>query len=218
MAEQENINDKIGIILKEWFTDRVQAMKDTLEVYDIRSGPNMLPNDIVVPPMNPTSEGISAELVLPDYYIFVDEGVKGIGNLRAGESAKRNTGRYSFKNEYISKGMVDNLKEWGARRGRSLNKKNQEEDKPKKVTRAIKATSATGVRSSAKGVKVDPYTVMAILTAKKIKRTGLRQTMFFTDNFKEEHLRELEKRIEDATGLAFELSMQIEDRAVRVRG
>jgi hypothetical protein len=187
MAEQENINDKIGIILKEWFTDRVQAMKDTLEVYDIRSGPNMLPNDIVVPPMNPTSEGISAELVLPDYFEFVDEGVAGIGNLKADWIAAKSNGRFSFKTAFVGRKMVDSIREWNARKER------------KGITRANMNSAAFG-------------------TAKKIKRTGIRQTMFFTDNFKEEHLRDLEQRIIDATGLAFELRMEIEDRAVRVQG
>jgi hypothetical protein len=187
MAEQENINDKIGEILHEWFEDRVQGMKDTLRAYKIVDGSSLLPNEISVPPINPTASGINVELSLPDYYEFVDEGVKGIGDLKAGWIAAKSNGRFSFKTAFVGRKMVDSIREWGARKGRQG------------VTRA----NMSGV---------------AFATAKKIKRTGLRQTMFFTDNFKEEHLRDLEKRIEDATGLAFELSMQIEDRAVRVRG
>ena len=187
MAAEENINDKIGEILHEWFEDRVQGMKDTLAAFNIVDGSSLLPNEISVPPINQTASGINVELSLPDYYEFVDEGVKGIGNLKAGWTAAKSSGRFSFKTQFVSRKMVDSIKEWGARKGRQ------------------------GVpRANMDGV--------AFGTAKKIKRTGLRQTMFFTDNFKEEHLRDLEQRIIEATGLAFELRMEFDDRAVRVQG
>lgn len=187
MAEQKNINEAIGDIMNEWFKERVTAMQDTLAAFKIVNGSSILPNDIAVPETNPTATGIKAELLLPDYYEFVDEGVKGIGNLKAGWEAAKNTGRFSFKTEFVSRDMVNKIREWGARKGRAG------------VTRANMDGVAFG-------------------TAKKIKRTGLRQTLFFTDNFKEEHLRELEKRIIDATGLAFELNMDVDKDAVRVVG
>ncbi len=189
MAEQKSINEVLSEVMEQWFDERIKSMQGTLMKFGITSGNNILPEDIKVPANVPTAQGIKAELELPDYYEFVDEGVKGIGNLKPDWIAAKATGRFSFRTSFVSRNMVNSIREWGARKAR-------------------------------KGVTVKNMDSVAFGTAKKIKRTGIRQTMFFTDNFQEQHIRELERRIETATGLQFELTLTIDpdNRAVRVQG
>jgi hypothetical protein len=111
----QTANERVAAILQKWLNERTAQMVKILEVNEITRGPNQLPSEIAVPPITISIGNVGAELDLPDYYVFTDEGVKGIGG---GYKSARSTGRYSFKNLYVSKAMVDSLQEWNARKGR----------------------------------------------------------------------------------------------------
>jgi hypothetical protein len=118
----QTANERVAAILQEWLNERTAQMVSILAANEITRGPNQLPSEIAVPPITISVSNVGAEIDLPDYYVFTDEGVKGIGG---GYKSARSTGRYSFKNKYVSKAMVNALQDWNARKGRQgINVKN----------------------------------------------------------------------------------------------
>jgi hypothetical protein len=118
----QTANERVAAILQEWLNERTAQMISILATNDITRGPNQLPSEISVPPITISIGNVGAELDLPDYYVFTDEGVKGIGG---GYKSAITTGRYTFKNKYVSKAMVNSLQDWNARKGRQgINVKN----------------------------------------------------------------------------------------------
>ena len=111
-ASKREIDEIVTDIVKDWLEERTNQMKAILDSKGI--SPNsgaLLPQDIKVPPINITASNYQAQLELEDYYIFVDEGVKGTRNERP------NTGRFSFKNDKPNKKMAMSVMDWGARKG-----------------------------------------------------------------------------------------------------
>jgi hypothetical protein len=227
MAEQKSINDVLSDVMEQWFDERVKGMQGTLMKFGITSGQNILPEDIKVPANVPTAQGIKAELELPDYYEFVDEGVGASPFVPFSFAPKQKQVKTKDKAK----------KETKNKKAKALNKTDKytpkAAPKPPVTTsgrfsfktpfgnrKMIDSIREWGARKGRQGVTAANMDSVAFLTARKIKRTGLRQTMFFTDNFQEQHIRELEKRIETATGLQFELTLTIDpdNRAVRVQG
>lgn len=109
------ITNEIAAIVQEWLNERIAHMKAILQTNGIVDGYNQLPNEIFVPPIKITNTSTNAIIELPDYYEYVDEGVKGIGG---GNRTVITTGRFSYKNRNVSRKMVDSLIDWGARKGR----------------------------------------------------------------------------------------------------
>jgi hypothetical protein len=105
----------------------------------------------------------SVEIKVLDYYKFVNSGVRGVKDERGGKSP------YSFKNLYVSKKMMNEIKKWLVREG-------------KKVT-AKPVTKQHAIRAEKKGVRfkeVDKTSALAYAVATNIKKKGLRPTNFWT--------------------------------------
>jgi hypothetical protein len=174
----QTANERVAAILQEWLNERTAQMISILAANKIERGPNQLPSEIAVPPITISVSNVGAEIDLPDYYVFTDEGVMGIGPPPTFVSWYRpqpNTGKYRYNTPYISTEMVDNIKDWGARKGLShLNKENMD--------------------------------YMAIQTARRIKRRGLRQTLFFTTAFEKKYLDQLDERLLNEAGVIIETS------------
>jgi hypothetical protein len=178
---KREIDEIVTDIVKDWLEERTNQMKAILESKGIsKERGALLTQEIRVPEIKITSTEYTAQLLLTDYYEFVDEGVAGIGpppgKFVSWYRPQPNTGRFRFNTPYISTEMVDSIKDWGARKGLShLNKDNME--------------------------------YMAIQTARRIKRRGLRQTMFFTDSTRDVYTEQLNTRIQNALGKSFEVSI-----------
>lgn len=106
---EQTINDILASTLKEWSEERLANAKTILERYGIGRRAQ-LPQSLTFTD-KANGNVISVDIFAPDYYTFVDEGVKGLKN------EKPNTGRYSFKTPFVSKRMVAGIRDWIPRKG-----------------------------------------------------------------------------------------------------
>lgn len=176
MAKPINTGEVIISILEEWLQERADDMRKNLRESNINDGTplsqSIAPSAIVV-----SGKSFGATIDLNDYYEFIDEGVGGIGKaLHDKTGLRKNTGKFKFKTPFVSRKMVDSIRDWGARKGR------------------------TGVS------KLNMNTV-AYLTAKKVKRLGIEQTLFFTKATDEKNSLSLEDRLLEALGQEFEVTL-----------
>jgi hypothetical protein len=119
------------------------------------------------------------QILVAPYYKFVDSGVQG---LKGGTSKKG----YKFRNQGVSKSMLDSLEAWVKREGIAF----RNTKKAVTVREQKRATITSVSRATAYGIGVS------------IKRKGLKPTMFWTDA-----LNELEKDI--LTGIADALRLDV---------
>lgn len=143
-----------------------------------------------------------------DYYKFVDEGVKGIGNTSF-KSAKTDkydiknkgykttrssfreaitTGKYRFKTPYVGRKMVQSISDWIT-------------DKPILI-RANKSESS-------KQSVIPRKETLAYAIAKSIKRTGIGKTMFWSNTFDDDSFTELSILIEQELGGIYKVQFSI---------
>jgi hypothetical protein len=137
-------------------------------------------SDSITPRVIEFGNGINiVQILVAPYYKFVDSGVQG---LKGGTSKKG----YKFRNQGVSKSMLDSLEAWVKREGIAF----RNTKKAVTVREQKRATITSVSRSTAYGIGVS------------IKRKGLKPTMFWTDA-----LNELEKDI--LTGVADALRLDI---------
>lgn len=103
------------------------------------------------------------------YYDFNDKGVKGV---KGGSSIKS---PYKFKNLYVSKKFVENIMQWYLRHKNYIKNEDQKRglsglQKKRKSVASLADQKKNNLRS------------LAMNTAKKIKRVGIRRVGFFEDN------------------------------------
>jgi hypothetical protein len=136
--------------------------------------------DSIVPKVKEWGNGVNIiQIMVADYYKFVDRGVKG---LKGGNSLSN----YQFKYANPSKKMVNALEKWVKKEGIKF--------------RNTKVAVTTREQKRAKISSVSRST--AYMIGKSIKKKGLKPTRFWTDA-----LAELEKDI--ATGVASALRIDV---------
>lgn len=105
----ENVTEIISKVLKEWADDRVVTAIDTLDKqFAVKPllGQSITTTELKVQGLN-IGIGITAD----DYYIYLDEGVRGLKN------ARKNSGLFSFKTPFPSRDMIKNLEDYIPRYG-----------------------------------------------------------------------------------------------------
>jgi hypothetical protein len=107
---------------------------------------------------------MSIDIMIPEYGMFVDQGVKGV---------EGGTGKYQFRSKRPSIGMKNAIKAWLRLRGRRDTKYkaiSKTESKDKKIARMRKATDTTES--------------LAWAVATSIKKKGIKPTKFFSNAVK----------------------------------
>jgi hypothetical protein len=173
----QSTTEVIAQILEEWLQERADDMRENLSKFGMTPANSPLAQGIAPTAVVITGEGFTATIELDDYYEFIDQGVGGIGKAAWDTGVmKKNTGKFKFKTPFVSRKMVDSIRDWGARRSRV-------------------------------GVTKKNMNTVAYLTAKKVKRLGIRQTLFFTDATKESYENQLVERISSKLGQKYEISL-----------
>ena len=173
---QEIIRD----VLESWLQERADDMRDRLAKFKITAANSPLAQGIAPSAIVAKVGGYTATIDLDDYYEFIDQGVKGIGAAPHDKGGlKKNTGKFKYKTPFVSRGMVQSIRDWGARRGRV-------------------------------GVTSKNMNTVAYLTAKKVKRLGIEQTLFFTEAPDNMFIEELANRLNEALGQRFDIELTIE--------
>lgn len=97
----ENVTEIISKVLKDWADDRVVTAVKTLDSqFELKPllGQSITTTELKVQGLN-IGIGITAD----DYYIYLDEGVRGLRN------QVKNSGLFSFKTPFPSRDMVKSL-------------------------------------------------------------------------------------------------------------
>jgi hypothetical protein len=139
----ENVTEIISQVLKEWADDTVVTAIDTLDKqFAVKPllGQSITTTELKVQGLN-IGIGITAD----DYYIYLDEGVRGLKN------KVKNSGLFSFKTPFPSRDMIKNLKDYIPRYPNNNNF-----PKPKKDT-IEKAAVRMAYAVKQKGVNQKPF-------------------------------------------------------------
>jgi hypothetical protein len=158
LPPQRIISNTLTVFLR----DRIKEMKKTLTDNNITQTNSILHQSIELKDTTINGNEYTAGIIMEDYYVFIDQGVKGIGKAPHDKGMKKASGEYQFKTPFVNRKMVDSIREWGSRKPRA-------------------------------GVTKANMNSVAYLTAKKVKRVGIEQTMFFTDATTPEKLAKLEQ-------------------------
>jgi hypothetical protein len=158
LPPQRIISNTLTVFLRE----RIKEMKKTLTDNNITQTNSILHQSIELKDTTIKGNEYTAGIIMEDYYVFIDQGVKGIGKAPHDKGMKKASGEYQFKTPFVNRKMVDSIREWGSRKPRA-------------------------------GVTKANMNSVAYLTAKKVKRVGIEQTMFFTDATTPEKLAKLEQ-------------------------
>jgi len=107
---------------------------------------------------------VSLDIMLPEYLLFQNSGVKGV---------KGGTGKYSFKKGYPSRAMMANILKWVRRRSIRV-------DKYSPIKKAVSKKSMTKDRSVKKmRDEAADYKAMAYAISKSIMNKGIKPTHDF---------------------------------------
>jgi hypothetical protein len=158
LPPQRIISNTLTVFLRE----RIKEMKKTLSDNNITQTNSILHQSIELKDTTIKGNEYTAGIIMEDYYVFIDQGVKGIGKAPHDKGMKKASGEYQFKTPFVNRKMVDSIREWGSRKPRA-------------------------------GVTKANMNSVAYLTAKKVKRVGIEQTMFFTDATTPEKIAKLEQ-------------------------
>jgi hypothetical protein len=158
LPPQRIISNTLTVFLRE----RIKEMKKTLTDNNITQTNSILHQSIELKDTTIKGNEYTAGIIMEDYYVFIDQGVKGIGKAPHDKGMKKASGEYQFKTPFVNRKMVDSIREWGSRKPRA-------------------------------GVTKANMNSVAYLTAKKVKRVGIEQTMFFTDATTPEKIAKLEQ-------------------------
>jgi hypothetical protein len=160
LPPQRIISNTLTVFLRE----RIKEMKKTLTDNNITQTNSILHQSIELKDTTIKGNEYTAGIIMEDYYVFIDQGVKGIGKAPHDKGMKKASGEYQFKTPFVNRKMVDSIREWGSRKPRA-------------------------------GVTKANMNSVAYLTAKKVKRVGIEQTLFFTDATTPEKLAKLEQNL-----------------------
>ena len=102
----ETLDMILSSITTIWAQECVNKARRILNEHGITPTNNLLPATIESK-QTKIGNGIRIDFYAADYYIFVDEGVKGIGGGK--KPLKPTTGKYKFKTLGVSKSMQMNI-------------------------------------------------------------------------------------------------------------
>jgi len=139
----ENITDIIAGVLQEWADERVVTAVKTLDSQFILKP--LLGQSITTTELKVEGLNIGIGFTADDYYIYLDEGVRGLKN------KVKNSGLFSFKTPFPSRDMIKNLKDYIPRYPN-----NNAFPKPKKDT-IEKAAIRMAYAVKQKGVNQKPF-------------------------------------------------------------
>jgi hypothetical protein len=177
-----DLYNQIADITQQWADEKVKKAKGILNANGIHNQ-QQLPASIRTY-QSIGKSGILIEFFANDYYIFIDEGVEGIGGGK--KPKKPTTGKYKFKTPYVGRKMVDNIQDWIARKPILIRKNKTESAKQSVIPRAQS---------------------IAYVIAKSVKRTGIGKTMFWSDTFNEKAYEDLANRIGKALGREIKITI-----------
>lgn len=212
MAE-ETLDMMLSSITTVWAQECVNKAKGILKRYNVNEGSSLASS--LYSNITKVGNGIRIDFYASDYYIYVDEGVKGIGfnDLRGGEKvlkgrnvynpgkykppdkvstfgSRRNaitTGRFSYKSKFVSSKMAKSIQSWIA-------------TKPIPIR--------TDKFKSAKTHTIPTAENLSWAIAKHIKRTGIGKTMFWSDTFNEKAYQDLADRIAKKLGGEYTIQLR----------
>jgi len=164
----------------KWANEATYQMKKNLA--DSGKGKSLLSQSIIIEDTEITDSSVKLYWLLPDYYVFIDLGVKGVQN------KSKTFGSYAFKNLFVGRKMLASIEDWISRKG-------------------IKVRQST---ESLKNVK-DRKKSIAYAIARSVKRKGIEGTLFYSSVFTEGKLQELAARIEKAIGKDFDVKITFSD-------
>lgn len=170
-----NLYDSIAAITQQWADERIDNAKRILAEKGIK--PQMQLPQSIANYQRVGKSGILIEFFANDYYIFVDEGVEGIGG--GNKPKKVTTGKYKFKTPFVGRKMASSIQDWIARKPILVRQDKKESSKGSVIPRAERLSYAI---------------------AKSVKRTGIGKTMFWSDTFNEKAYEDLAQRIGQALG------------------
>lgn len=173
------ITEKIAKVLQEWADGRVNNAKDLLNSQNVPYT-SPLNQSIQTTELKVLGLNVGIGFTANDYYIYLDEGVKGLAN------KSKTSGLFSYKTPFVSRSMVQSIKDYLPRYPAKPRKKGL----PK-----LNKNNIDGV---------------AWAVAKSIKQTGINQKPFWKPTFNEASFNDLANMLEDALGEQINLTLTIE--------
>jgi hypothetical protein len=123
------ITATISEVLKQWADERQKKAVETLDSqFAVKP---LLGQSITTTELKVEGLNIGIGFTANDYYIFIDEGVKGLKN------ARKNSGVFSFKTPFPSRDMIKNLEDYIPRYGIVPSGGGKKKTIPKKEKAAI---------------------------------------------------------------------------------
>jgi hypothetical protein len=193
LPPQRIISNTLTVFLRE----RIKEMKKTLTDNNITQTNSILHQSIELKDTTIKGNEYTAGIIMEDYYVFIDQGVKGIGDaIMPFVTTPKNKGAKAAKAAKAVKAIkAKEEKIIGAKNKETLKKASGEyQFKTPFVNRKmVDSIREWGSRKPRAGVTKANMNSVAYLTAKKVKRVGIEQTMFFTDATTPEKLAKLEQ-------------------------
>jgi hypothetical protein len=173
------ITKLISQVLDDWATDRVENATTLLDKQGI---PFTSPLNQSIQTTELKVEGLNIGIGFEanNYYIYLDEGVKGLAN------KAKTSGLFSFKTPFVGRKMVDSIALYLPR----YPAKPRKEGLPK--------LNKNNINSAAWAV------------AKSVKQSGINQKPFWKPTFNEAAFNDLASRLEEALGGDINLTLTIE--------
>jgi|694.fasta_scaffold78683_5 hypothetical protein len=123
------ITATISEVLKQWADERQKKAVETLDSqFAVKP---LLGQSITTTELKVEGLNIGIGFTADDYYIYLDEGVKGLKN------ARKNSGVFSFKTPFPSRDMIKNLEDYIPRYGIVPSGGGKKKTIPKKEKAAI---------------------------------------------------------------------------------
>jgi len=173
------MSNKIGEALEEWSNGRLEFARVELEKNKI-GRTSMLAQSLRDNGIMVTPGGFKLEIVANDYYQFVDQGVKGLNN------QKFNTGKFAFKTRFVSRAMINSIRDWIPRKG------------------LIKTIKPGAIKTPTEEADAAAFAI-----AYSIKQKGLKGTLFWSNTFNEKSYQALTALIENKLGGEFRATIKI---------
>lgn len=136
-------------------------------------------------------KGIVYRYQLPEYYIYVDLGVRGLDETPPGAQGSP----FAYKNMSVSRDMVDSIEQWISRSGK-VNIYGQDKQKARGLKRATLKLGNTEKTLTRANLRRNA----AFAVAKGVKKGGIRATKFVVDSMTSERFQNLADRIAEKTG------------------
>jgi len=176
----QSIIEAVALEAQKWANEATYQMKKNLA--DTGKDKSLLSQSIMIEDTEITDTSVKINWLLPDYYVFIDLGVRGVQN------KVKTFGSYAFKNLFVGRKMLSSIEDWITRKG-------------------IKVRQG---KEPLKNV-LDRRKSIAFAIARSVKKKGIEGTLFYTSVFTEASLQVLASRIEKAIGKDFEVNITFSD-------